>query len=607
MKKTLILVALAIFLFLFNTTAIRAQCPGCAINMGCIVTPAQPTICPAVLPDGVAMQAYNQDLSFYLPANFNDAGSSYNVDLTQLDVLSVTGLPFGLSFQTNAAPSNIYYPTSNPPTSEHGCGKICGTPIMAGTYTITVFVLAHVNVTSLGGLSQTSNSSFQIPLTIQPAAASNNGFSIANPVGCAPLTTTFAANRHSNGNPNYHYSWNFGNGNLSNNEAPPAQTYNTPGNYVASLHTQIDTIPFYYLSALRVVYANTCNDVWPSGDAEYFFVLKQGTTTIYTSGYITQNAPVDFSFPQISLSNTPYSIEIWEDDAPLSNDHCGDFTIQGHTVGTYTLAITDLSIQYTVTHPVVNYDDVDTIKVYQSPIVSPLTFTPNDSICRGDSVHLSVTATFGGIYQWYNDTVAINNATLADYYAKTDGKYYCEVSNTNGCRTNSNMVKITFIDNPTKPGLWVAGSTLNTNLAGVNLQWYFEGTELTGQTGMTYNATATGNYYVLASNSFGCTTSSDTIYFTYGAGIAENAALNGLQLMPNPNNGKFHLQFNTDIQNAIQVRIHDITGRQVYNRAFVTISGQVSEDIDLSGLQKGIYMVEIDAGITKAVSKVIIQ
>ncbi len=608
MKKIFSITMLACIVFVFLSNSIQAQCPGCAINSGCTSTPAKPTICPAVMPDGVAMQYYNEDASFYLPANFDDAGSGYNLDLTQLDVLSVTGLPFGLSFQTNAAPSNIYYPTSNPPTSEHGCGKICGTPIMAGTYTITVFVLAHVNLTSLGGLAQTSNSSFNLPLTILPAPASNSGFSISNSYGCAPLSTSFTTNRPSNGNPNFHYSWNFGNGNQSTVENPPAQTYPTPGHYPVTLHTTIDTLPQYYLSTLGVIYANVCNDVWPSGAGEYFFVLKQGGTVIYTSSYISQDPPVYFSFPQIALSNLPYTIEIWEDDAPLANDHCGDFTIQGHNPGTFTLTITDLSISYTVSHPILNFDDVDTVHVFQAPIVSALAFSPNDTVCNKDSVMLSVTATFGNTFQWYNDTNAINNANQSVYYAKTNGKYWVEVSNTNGCRTNSTMKQITFIDNPVKPGLWITTNTLNTNITGVTLQWYQEGNLISGATGMTYNATVSGNYFVIASNYFGCSTSSDTVYLTFNdAGIAENQTINGLKLIPNPNNGKFQLQFDTDIQDAVQVSISDMSGREVYRNAFVSLTGHVAEEIDLSLLQNGIYIVQIQAGTTHANSKVIIQ
>ncbi len=605
MKKIYALIALV--LLVMSGSMAKAQCPNCVIG-ACTSSPAQPTICPAVMPDGVAMQAYNQDVSFYLPHNFIDQGTGYNVDLDQLDVLNVVGLPFGLSFQTNASPSNIYYPTSNPPTSEYGCGKICGTPLMAGSYTITVFVLAHVTVNSLGGITSTSNSSFDIPITILPAVIANNGFTILNPYGCAPLTTGFTANHHSNGNPNYHYNWNFGNGNLSVQETPVAQTYNTPGNYIVSLQTQIDTLP-YYLSGFIINAAPDCNDS-PWSAPDYYFVLKLGGNTIYSSPYIDNtNAPVTFSFSPIQLSNATYTIETWDYDSGLAggDDHCGDFTFPGNTAGTYTLTSGNVVVTYTVTHPIVNYTDVDTIKVYQSPTVSPLTVAPNDSVCNKDTVFLTVTATNGNIYQWYNDTNAINNANTATYAATSSGKYLCEVSNANGCRKNSNMRQITVIDNPSKPGTWITGYTLNTNATDVDLQWYFEGNLIPNATSSSYAFTQTGHYFVIASNFFGCATSSDTVLATYTFGIDENSGISGLQIFPNPNDGKFHLNLNSDYQNSVILHINDMMGREVFNRSFITLSGKISEDIDLSNLPNGIYMVEIEAGTYKLNSKIVIQ
>ncbi len=608
MKKFVIIFVFGLLLSFCIEENVWGQCPGCVTNMGCISSPAKPTICPAVLPDGVAMQAYDQVLSFYLPANFDDEGSGYNVDLDQLDILNVVGLPFGLSFQTSASPANIYYPTSNPPTSEHGCGKICGTPIMPGTYTITVFVLAHVSVVSLGGLSQTSNSSFDIPITILSASASNNGFSISNPYGCAPLSTGFTSNRPSNGNSHYHYSWNFGNGNQSSLEIPPSQNYSTPGDYVVTLHTTIDTLP-YYLQSLTVNSAPDCNDS-PWSDPDYYFNLKLGSTNIYSASYINNTAaPVTFSFSPIQLNNATYTIQVYDYDDGLagSDDHCADFTFPGNTAGTYTLTSGNVVITYTVSHPVLNFDDVDTIRVYQSPVLGTLAYAPNDTLCKNDSVMLSITDTYGGIYQWYNDTNAINNANAFTYYAKTNGKYWVEVSNSNGCRTNSSMKQITFIDNPSKPGTWVTGNTLNTNATGVTLQWYFEGTEINGAIGSTYNVTASGNYFVLATNWFGCATSSDTVYVTYSSGIAETGAINGIQLIPNPTTGKFTVSFDANSMDDIQVYVTDLTGRKVFENNFGSTIGHFSQEIDLSNVQKGIYLVEIISGQSKANSKLIKQ
>jgi len=609
MKKAVSIFIVVACFSLFFTNMLQAQCPGCAIS-ACTSSPAKPTICPAVLPDGIAMQAYDEDLSFYLPANFDDEGSGYNVDLDQLDILNVVGLPFGLSFQTDASPANIYYPTNNPPTSEHGCGKICGTPIMPGTYTITVFVLAHVSVTSLGGLSQTSNSSFDIPITILPATASNSGFTITNPYGCSPHSTGFTCNRPSSGNPNYHYSWNFGNGNQSNLETPPSQNYSTPGNYVVTLNTIIDTLP-YYLESLTINSTSSyCGNDGLCGSPDYYFILKQGGTTVYQAPYIdSQNAPVTFSFSPMQLSNLVYTFEIWEYDEGLcgGDDHCGDFTFPGNTAGTYTLASADVALTYTIGHPILNFDDVDTVKVFQGPVLGPLTFSPNDTLCKNDSILLSITDTYGGLYQWYNDTSAILDASASSYTAHSNGKYWVEVSNTNGCRANSTMKQITFIDNPSKPGTWIIGNVLNTNATGVDLQWYFEGTPISGATGSTYDVTASGNYFLMATNWFGCEMSSDTIYVTYSSGIAEADALNGIQLIPNPTTGKFTVNLETNSLDDVQITITDLMGRVVFKNTFASQPGHFSQEVDLTNVQKGIYLVEITSGKSRANSKLIKQ
>ncbi|HOY32477.1 MAG TPA: T9SS type A sorting domain-containing protein [Bacteroidales bacterium] len=604
MKKS-VLVIICVFCFgFFFINESMAQCPGC-VTGPCTASPPKPTICPAVLPDGIAMQPYDEDLSFYLPHNFDDANSGYNVDLNQLDILSVVGLPFGLSFQTDASPSNIYYPTSNPPTSEHGCGKICGTPIMPGNYTVTVFVLAHVSV---GIINQTANSSFDIPITILPGGTTNNGFTTSSPFGCAPHTTGFTCNRPSNGNPLFTYSWDFGNGNNSLSENPPSQFYGNPGYYIVTLQTQIDTLP-YYLESVTLNSASSCNDS-PWSDPDYYFNLKLGSTTVYSSAIIDNTAaPVTFSMSPISLNNSTYTIEIWEDDTGLlgADDHCGDFTIQGHTPGTFSLTSGDAHITYTISHPVLNFTDVDTIKVFQAPILDSLTYLPNDSLCAGDSVLLSVTDAFGGLYQWYNDTNAIVNATDSSYFAKVSGYYWVEVSNSNGCRTNSNEKQITFIDNPSKPGTWIIGNTLNTNSTGVDLQWYYEGSPILWATNASFDFAVSGNYFVMATNFFGCSTSSDTVYVTYSSGIAETDVLNGVQLIPNPTSGKFMVNFETTSPEAVQINIADLTGRIVFESKFPSQGQRFSQEIDLGNVQKGIYLVEIIAGKSRGNSRLIKQ
>jgi hypothetical protein len=592
MIRTLRLFSLGIVLssFLFGNVA-WSQCPGCMVNAGCTVSPAAPTICPDTLPDGTAMQVYAEDISFYLPAEFVDDGTGFTVSLDQMTVLNVTGLPYGLNWETNAV-NNIYYPSSNPPATEHGCARICGTPLMPGNYTVTVFVRAEVTVSGIG---QTVDDNFTLPLRILAASSSNSNFSINNPMGCVPLITGFVNNLPSGGNSGYSYLWNFGNGNQSTLENPPAQNYLTAGSYTVSMQTTIDTIG-YFLNSVSVLAATGCNDS-PFSAPDYYFILKQGGTTLYTSGYIDNtDPPVTFSFTPISLSNVTYDLEIWEYDTGLAgdDDYCGTVSFNGHTAGTQTLTSGSLIASFTIDHPVLVINATDTIEVYPSPQVSAIVFLPNDSICAGDSIELMVQATGAMSYQWYRDTLAILNATDSIYYAKQSGTYYCEAMNSFGCRTLSNEKEIVVIPNPPKPTFWITGNTLNTNLGGYFLQWYFEGDPINGATGMVCAVTATGNYFLVATNNFGCTNVSDTVYVTYsGSGISELLGEDDISVYPNPGTGVFTMEMELHSMAVIQLIVCDLTGRRVFERDCGAKTGAVSEVFDLGFLGRGTYMLNM--------------
>lgn len=57
----------------------------------------------------------------------------------------------------------------------------------------------------------------------------------ANPAtGTLPLTTSFSCTVDS-GNPPYNYTWNFGDGSIENNEENPSHTYESAGDYTATL------------------------------------------------------------------------------------------------------------------------------------------------------------------------------------------------------------------------------------------------------------------------------------------------------------------------------------------------------------------------------------
>ena len=163
----------------------RAQCDGCIPDLSCTASPAYPTLCPDAAPDAVVGAYYEEDFTFWMPASFDDPGSGFNVSLLQLTVTGVSGLPFGLDFTTNS-PAGVSYPQDN----EDGCARICGTPFGAGTFVVTIDVIAQV---SASGITLDVPTSFQVSLTVLPGAGGNASFNYAPTTGCGSVTASFSA------------------------------------------------------------------------------------------------------------------------------------------------------------------------------------------------------------------------------------------------------------------------------------------------------------------------------------------------------------------------------------------------------------------------------
>ena len=86
----------------------------------------------------------------------------------------------------------------------------------------------------------------------------------------------------------------------------------------------------------------------------------------------------------------------------------------------------------------------------------------------------------------------------------------------------------------------------------------------------------------------------------------QNVTLNDFVIYPNPNTGNFNVQFSSNSGNEIKVIVHDIRGRQIFERSFNN-SGLFNENINLSNVQSGIYMVTVLDGAQKQVKKIVVE
>jgi len=160
-----------------------------------------------------------------------------------------------------------------------------------------------------------------------------------------------------------------------------------------------------------------------------------------------------------------------------------------------------------------------TVTATAAPVAS-ITAQGPTTFCTGGSVVLN--ANGSGTYQWSNNGTPINGATSATYTATATGNYSVVISN-GSCTASSETVSV--VVNALPAATITAGSATNfctggsvvltANGAG-SYQWFNNGVAL-GVTTQTYNASVSGNYTVVVTNSNGCAATSAATTVTVNA------------------------------------------------------------------------------------------
>lgn len=607
------------FFLLFFFTAVFFQgysqiCPVCIIDLTCDSVPAAPKLCPYELPEDTAGQYYSADMTFYIPQQFQDPQYG-TVNLDKIEVLGVTGLPAGMSWKAydyTGAAATTFFPPANPPASERGCAKICGTPPMPFDDSISVTVIAYVTVS---GVSASQNSTFKVHLKIVPNPSGNSVFTMDNSQGCDSVSVNFTPNLQSNGNPMITYSWDFGNGQTSTAEFP-SETYLTPGDYTVNCTTKV----YHYVvtsASVNALSSNWCGDV---EEISCTFNNPDVFLQVNSNGGITTSDTI-WNSKTPSWSNLNYPIEgnqfilyfyDADDGPPLGSvsDSLGYTTITASgSGGTYNFNTTGSPFPGTTGSITVakqvkeTYVDSDFIHVYGPPVLNPLTME-NDSICNGDSVLL--VADGGYAYQWYNDTILLFGANDSAYLTKVVGNYWVAVTNSYGCTANSNIQHITVVPKPPKPNfIFMGNNTLKTFVVGYSLQWLFNGNPIPGATSQTLIIDSSGYYQLFATNGF-CNNISDSVFYNF-VGLEPHSALNSLAVFPNPNKGEFTVRFKADLPGDVEISVTDMVGRVVFSEIHKEVGGDFSKDIDLSSAGTGVYFLRFSAGGLTANRKIVVS
>jgi hypothetical protein len=626
---------------LLASSQLNAQCSTC--------TAAFLTTCPSggglcnKLDTAVANHPYTKVIDFYMPKVINDptilaeCDGCSQVDLLSITVTGVSGLPTGINYLIG---NNGYFDVQNNDTL--GCATFCGTPLLAGTYVVTVYLSADVTAigTPIGNVTQDNNPQQYIDTLVvladTTAGVSSFTYGSNGSSACDSITVSLNA-LYAAPQPNLtRYFWTLPNGQTSQLQSPGTFHFTNNSSVPDTFPITLTTIFYNYtVSFIHVaqIFGGFCGTI-----------PHQQLTCICVSGADSPNPFVEFPLLGFNNSaNAPTATCRNINFTPNQNDTipAGTFTLpmqlwdldegdvfhiyQNELISTYNLnvALGQQNFADNNAEGYVQFDTVEGTVITETlnVIVNPTPRTPHvvasvDTFCSGDSVLVSVdTASYysGCTYVWYQDTVLMLNQTDSAFYTSQPGKFKVIVTNSStGCTNASTFKTVTQKQSaPTSSYIAFTGSEefINPLPSGFAANWYYNGNLVTGQNGDILSFLGPGVYQAEIYNaSFpGCsrTLAPDTIT-TLGVSEVSKVVYN-LNILPNPNTGNFSLQFSSPVMQHLAIRIHNVIGELVYDKDMENFIGNFSEEINLSGLSKGIYVVAIESPTGIVNRKIVIQ
>jgi hypothetical protein len=255
----------------------------------------------------------------------------------------------------------------------------------------------------------------------------------------------------------------------------------------------------------------------------------------------------------------------------------GDTTanITVDTAGTFSVVITNIAGCSGVS-------SISTL-VNPNPIINA---GPDVGFCQSTTVPLCAT---GGVTYAWTPAFGLSDTTIACPTAgpTSSTTYTVYATDANGC-ASSDTVSLNLFPAPSVPVISRNVAVLTSTPAN-SYQWYFNSGLIPGATNQTYTPTQNGNYYVVTTDTNGCSAFSST-YSMVDVSVRELLANNAVLLYPNPNNGNFTAQFDQKGLGG-EMEVYNVNGQKVYAQQLPS-NGITSIDLQLVA-DAGIYFLRI--------------
>jgi hypothetical protein len=87
---------------------------------------------------------------------------------------------------------------------------------------------------------------------------------------------------------------------------------------------------------------------------------------------------------------------------------------------------------------------------------------------------------------------------------------------------------------------------------------------------------------------------------------SEEFSLANFSIYPNPNTGNFTVEFNSESGQDVNILVHDMRGRQIFSSNYKN-TGIFSENVNLSNVEAGVYLVTVNDGARKEMKRIVVN
>lgn len=259
------------------------------------------------------------------------------------------------------------------------------------------------------------------------------------------------------------------------------------------------------------------------------------------------------------------------------------------------------------------------VSVNSKPIKPTYTSSvTGNSICDGSAAILTSVVNDGN--QWLKNNQAITGATNKTYGA-TDAGSYSLITKKGGCISDTSLVKIfTISPRPTVSNITGEQNPVRgesnpysvTTQSGLTYAWIItNGTILNGNgtaaINARFNVVDTASLKVVSTNTLGCKSLSEVINVSVSpaVGLNEVTGLRNITVYPIPAKTILNIALEGMEQAEADLNIVNLLG-QVVQTQKINLNTK-NHAINISGLHKGIYLIELQSSKIKLVKRIVIE